>query len=423
MVRRAPHSPAVPRSDHPVAPSTVDAAERAVPGEPGDPADAGLLRGDVPGTLTGGDEGSAATDDTALLGAYALGALTPGERAAVEERLAASPALQDELRRLIPVAALLREATVGPATPLDPPVPQRGSATPVGAASTDATARDDDSYDATLEAVAARDRPLASTGPEHGVDPRQGLHPDEASQSSVAAALPLDRDDPPPSAMPGDAAGSDETSPGVRTEAASRSPSSRPVRRGVRAALDPTRTEPGWARTATVVGSWPLSWVVAGLTSLIAVGALLWALALVDRLDTRRAEIDGLRAELGELQARGDAASVPLAPVEGGPAGADGVAVVVPSEGSLIVRVSGMPASAEGRTYQVWFQSAAGAPDGGWIVGPVFQVGEGGAALVELPAAVPDFARLSISDEPVPGSGAPTGPFLLEGSVATPAGE
>ena len=188
----------------------------------------------------------------------------------------------------------------------------------------------------------------------------------------------------------------------------------------MRAALDPTRTEPGWARTATVVGSWPLSWVVAGLTSLIAVGALLWALALVDRLDTRRAEIDGLRAELGELQARGDAASVPLAPVEGGPAGADGVALVVPSEGSLIVRVSGMPASAEGRAYQVWFQSAADAPDGGWIVGPVFQVGEDGAALVELPAAVPDFARLSISEEPSPGSGAPTGPFLLEGSVATP---
>ena len=423
MVRRPPRSSAVPRPDHPITPA-VNAPGRAAPGGPGDPVDAGPPRGEVPGDLTRADEGSAATDDTALLGAYALGALTAEERAAVEERLAASPALQDELRRLIPVAALLREATVGPARPLDRPVPHREPATAVGAASDDVTDRDDGPHDpapdATPEAVAVRDRPPASTGSEPAVEPRQGLQPDDVTRTSVAAALPLVGDDPPPPATPGDGARSDEDSPVVRVEAAPSSPSSRPVGRRGGAAPAPSRTEPGRGRTATVVGSWPLSWVAAGLASLIAVGALLWALALVDRLDTRRAEIDGLRAELGELQARGDAASVPLAPVEGGPAGADGVALVVPSEGSLIVRVSGMPASAEGRAYQVWFQSAADAPDGGWIVGPVFQVGEDGAALVELPAAVPDFARLSISEEPSPGSGAPTGPFLLEGSVATP---
>jgi hypothetical protein len=396
-------------------------------------------RSNPSGDPTGALPGTGAADDTALLGAYALGALTPDERAAVEERLAASPALQDELRRLIPVAALLREATATPPIAADRgPSADDGRDAPVSLETTGPEPVTTAMTAGPVVADASPPRTALVVSPPPGVAVGGVLASSEATAArrSPEPAVPVQHSPAPPNSGNDEDSGEetradethgaevadndgDETASVVRVEAAPGSLSSRPPRRQARATGAPARAELRSTRVSAVIGSWPPSWIAAGLATLIAVGALLWALSLVDRLDTRRAEVDGLRAELRELQAGGDAASVPLAPVEGGPADADGVAVVVPSEGSLIVRVSGLPASAEGRVYQVWFQAASEVPEGGWIVGPVFRVGEGGAALVELPAAVPDFARLAVSDEPAPGGDAPTGPFLLEGVPPT----
>lgn len=375
MSRRSPRSPAASRPDEP-------AVATPTGGPATDDAD-GLDRpaADLGSRLSSGNaERPETAGDTALLGAYALGALTPEERADVEGRLAASPALRDELRRLIPVAALLREATDPPPTP---PAPSTRT-TP-------------------------RSQPVA--------EPSSETHDGHGSWSSVDLAPALEDDTPPPdpaSDEPDDDAG---PSP-VRVGATPGSLSSRTARRPSRPAQETGPARPRPARASTLVAGWPLSWLGAGLATLVAVGAVLWALAMVDRLDARREEVAALEDEVSELRARGDAAVVSLAPGEGGPTGADGVIVVAPSEGSLIVRVAGLPASAEGRVYQVWFQDAADGADGPWIVGPVFRVGDGGSALVELPAAAPAFTRLAVSDEPSPGADAPTGTFLLEGSVA-----
>ena len=381
MARRSPRPLTQPRPDDPDALPAID-----------DPATDAL---DATGAPVVEPIDPDPADDSAMLGAYALGALTPEERSAVEDRLAASPALQDELRRLIPVAALLREATDRPRSiAVDPESHQAQEPLQENGA--------DGEHDPAADRVPAPERDSPELGADGGVPAV-----DEPSDDQFAVDEPV----------------VDDTLSAGRVEAAPGSLSSRPAGRRARPATAPSPARPRRAWASTGVGSWPLSWIAASLATLVAVGAVLWTLALIDRLDTRQAEVDGLEAELSELRARGDAAVVALAPVEGGPAEADGVVVVVPSEGSLIVRVNGLPASTDGRVYQVWFQDAAEGPDGRWIVGPVFRIGAGGATLVELPAATPDFGRLVISDEPSPGSEAPTGPFLLEGTLAQTEGE
>lgn len=389
MSRRSPRSPAEPRpDDHEARPTIVEPAT-----DDGDDVDQPVADRDRP----------SAADDTALLGAYALGALTLEERAVVEERLAASPALQDELRRLIPVAALLREATDAP--------PRSAAPTAVEPEAIGDPPPHED---------IATARILSSSDANGGLSPRIGVAPGVTAPGRLIghespASEPDRRADPIPA---------DDESPAVnRVEAAPGSLSSQPAGRRPRAAQVAPRARPSPMRIPAGIGSWPLSWVAASLATLVAVGAVLWALALVDRLDTRQREVDALQSELSELRARGDAAVVALAPVEGGPAEADGVAVVVPSEGAMIVRVTGIPPSADGRVYQVWFQDAAEGSGEQLVVGPVFRVGESGTALVELRAAAPDFTRLAISDEPSPGVDVPTGAFLLEGTVAAAEGE
>ena len=379
MSRRSPRSPAASRPDDPAASTPTDHPATGTPATHDAPTDdAGEL--DRPAgsptrrEVADDTERPEAAGDAALLGAYALGALTPDQRADVEERLAASPALREELRRLIPVAALLHEANDPPPSPAADPNPSQGQPP-------DTFANPHDGHDRAPVDDPARPLDDPSPSPEPALDE----FVDDAGESSV------------------------------RVEAAPGSLSSRQARRPARPAREPAAARPRPQRASTIVAGWPLSWLGAGLATLVAVGAVLWALAMVDRLDARRDEVAALQAEVRALRARGDAAVVALVPGESGPAGADGVVVVARSEGALIVRVAGLPASPEGRVYQIWFQDEA---DGVWIVGPVFRVGEAGTALVELPAAAPAFTRLAVSDEPSPGGEAPTGAFLLQGTVA-----
>ena len=77
--------------------------------------------------------------------------------------------------------------------------------------------------------------------------------------------------------------------------------------------------------------------------------------------------------------------------------------------------VSGLRQLPRGRTYQLWFlrrDAAAG-------TGATFNVDAGGRAWVKVtvPASLDQIRAMAITEEPVPGSPAPTGQHLLE---ATP---
>jgi anti-sigma-K factor RskA len=74
--------------------------------------------------------------------------------------------------------------------------------------------------------------------------------------------------------------------------------------------------------------------------------------------------------------------------------------------------ITGLPKLAPGRVYQLWFARTGAAP----ISGGVFGVDARGEALavVVVPVALEPARAVAVTEEPAPGSPAPTGPHLLD---------
>ena len=74
--------------------------------------------------------------------------------------------------------------------------------------------------------------------------------------------------------------------------------------------------------------------------------------------------------------------------------------------------VTGLPALPPGRVYQLWFARPGGPP----LSGGVFHVDDRGQALtvVVVPVALDPVRAIAVTEEPAPGSPAPTGAHLLD---------
>jgi anti-sigma-K factor RskA len=74
--------------------------------------------------------------------------------------------------------------------------------------------------------------------------------------------------------------------------------------------------------------------------------------------------------------------------------------------------IAGLPALPAGRVYQLWFARTGGSP----VSGGVFRVDGRGEALaaVAVPVALEPARAVAVTEEPAPGSPAPTGPHLLD---------
>jgi anti-sigma-K factor RskA len=74
--------------------------------------------------------------------------------------------------------------------------------------------------------------------------------------------------------------------------------------------------------------------------------------------------------------------------------------------------IAGLPALPPGRVYQLWFARPGGPP----ISGGVFRADTRGEALVVVvvPVALEPARAIAVTEEPAPGSPAPTGPHLLD---------
>src|SRR5262249_42353439 len=80
--------------------------------------------------------------------------------------------------------------------------------------------------------------------------------------------------------------------------------------------------------------------------------------------------------------------------------------------GRAILRTHGLPPSAPGRAYQLWFIAGA-AP----VPGHVFKVAAGeGASSDQIPAQALPRAVFAVTEENESGASAPTGPILLKGT-------
>jgi len=77
--------------------------------------------------------------------------------------------------------------------------------------------------------------------------------------------------------------------------------------------------------------------------------------------------------------------------------------------------ITGLTRLPKGRTYQVWFIRMQGPP----IVGGAFDVDSRGRAWVSIdpPTKLEEVREVTVTEEPLPGSAAPTGATLLDGRL------
>ena len=158
----------------------------------------------------------------------------------------------------------------------------------------------------------------------------------------------------------------------------------------------------------------PLTIASVGL-AIVAALAVLWALALLDRIATRDDEIAALNEQLAQMQQAANASAFVLTPTSDDAPGVGGTIFYSVSDRTALLDVSGLPELDEGEVYQVWFQGDDGDE---WVLGPAFRVNSQGESVQRLPGDTPAFTRVAISREAGPGSDEPSGDFLLEGSLA-----
>jgi anti-sigma factor RsiW len=131
-----------------------------------------------------------------------------------------------------------------------------------------------------------------------------------------------------------------------------------------------------------------------------------------------------LRSELAQRPSNGpviaavnapNARPVPLVAAPSVPAG--GRFVWAPGQPDASLGIAGLPPSAQGQTYQIWFVTK----DGRVLAGDTFTIGPDGVARLAVRCPVPwsDLDSLFITVEPASGSPQPTGPSLIEGRFAT----
>jgi hypothetical protein len=149
--------------------------------------------------------------------------------------------------------------------------------------------------------------------------------------------------------------------------------------------------------------------------AIVAALAVLWALALLDRIATRDDEIAALNEQLAELRQSANASAFVLTPTSDDAPGAGGTIFYSVADRTALLDVSGLPELDEDEVYQIWFQGDDGDE---WVLGPAFRINSQGESVQRLPGDTPAFTRVAISREPGPGSDEPSGDFLLEGSLA-----
>lgn len=144
-----------------------------------------------------------------------------------------------------------------------------------------------------------------------------------------------------------------------------------------------------------------------GLAALLvlAFGLGIWAAARDDgQADT---------AELvGELQQNDDVRVMTMTGSENAPE-AVGQLIVAPDEAQVGLVASGLPILERGHCYQLWWVHT----DGTRASGGIFWEDDAGSAitLVDAPEDITDLRWFGVTEEPYPGSEAPTGPSVLGG--------
>lgn len=290
------------------------------------------------------------------IGAYLLDALPEGDRDAYAAYLAESPAAQAEARELAPAVALLPHAL----------------------------ASDEDVATAPESSPDLRDRLVAAALAERPAAPAD--QPEAAAVEEPNLEPPTAESEPVPIAR--------------------RRPQGR-IRGGV------TAPEAGAAPTLVALSRRaPAPWLaaVAAAVTLVAIGAILWALALQGRIDSKDREIAALR--------RGaNATAYTFGSSETG--GPSGTLLFSLKDQIGVLYVRDLPPLARDTVYQLWYldsESPAPRP------GATFTVDADGNGVTLVASDTPSFDGIALTREPKGGSPAPTTDILLQGNLGGAAG-
>jgi hypothetical protein len=160
-------------------------------------------------------------------------------------------------------------------------------------------------------------------------------------------------------------------------------------------------------------------WLAAAVLAVVAVGAILWALALQGQIGDQNSEIDAQRDEIARLRSQANATAAILGPTADGPAGATGTLFFSLPQQSGVLVVRGLSALPEDQVYQLWFlEEGRAAP----TPGPTFNANDQGEGAVTVAQDTPTFDAVALTIEPAGGSRAPTTPIILQGVLGGAAG-
>jgi anti-sigma factor RsiW len=312
------------------------------------------------------------------VGAYVLDALPVEERAAFVAHLRTCESCQREVAQLTPVVGLLpRLLELGvyddeetEATAFAPPVPSSNL------------------RDRILEAARAEGRPAAepAAAPEIVAEPEPVPVVPERPERPERIESPSAPEEP-------------IAFPPVRARGR--------IRGGVPGDAAKAPTTP-WE----TLGRINAGWLAAAVMAIVAVGAIIWALALQGTIDDKDREIAALRQ-------RSTALAWHLAPGGTDPASQSGTFLFsLPDQaGALVVR--NMPQLAPDKVYQSWLIKGSDAPE----PGPTFTVDPSGTGSVPIvDSGATGYNTMAVTEEPAGGSAAPTSDILLVGQLSGAAG-
>jgi anti-sigma-K factor RskA len=378
-------------------------------------------------------------DEAALshdaIGAYILGALPEDERIAFEAHLRECQSCQQELRELGPIAALLPSIYEHLDLPGIDPLPstlepssevrERIVAEAVSIDTVEAGAVNGpepaliadpptlESVDQSVEAAVPELEGPVSPIVESAAEGAEAVGDAQPAAEQVVAESEVESVSVSTEEMVTVAATAEEVEP----EAEAPRPRRRP--RG--------RIAPGEAPPEASVIALPtqrgsmIPWAVAAAASIIAVGAILWALAMLGQIDDLKDERDlqdqhiaQLNADLEAYMAQTPANVYPLIATTTGTSDARGIAYMDPDPNGWggVIAFRGMSMPPSGQVYQLWMIR-----DGQTLPGPTFMPDQTGEAMVQVPGEAATAQAMAITMEPEGGSQTPSTTPILQGEM------
>lgn len=324
-------------------------------------------------------------------GAYVLDALSDEERSAFASFLAASPETQAEVRELASVVAALPRLLT-----LDAVVLRVAADAGAEVPAPSAALRDRIMVAARAEPAAppVAEATTAAVDAGHGSPELLPMEPSSAAPAAFEQAWPrpLHRSD--------------------RTEAGALS--ARPQGR-IRAGTPLEADAPTPIRSLSRL---PRPWLAAAAMTLVSVGAIVWALALLGQTHDRAREIRAQATEIAQIRHDANATAFTMSATADGPNAANGTFFFSSRQPQAVLLVQGLKPPAQGRVYQLWYLNGATAPN----PGGTFDIDQNGNGFVVMAPGPGSFTGVALTQEPAGGSTTPTLPILMQGAAGTTAG-